>query len=462
MSSLQSPVFTYSLQTLGCKANLTDSQYLELRLQREGGVPESDANRADVLIVNSCTVTDRADRDALGLLKRFRGRSRVAVLTGCMAEVSPESVNDPALANFERVILARNSGKALLPEAIARVQNELASTDITARDPGQRTLVLQGSRIDWHQEMDLEPGAALVGGNSQRTRVFFKVQDGCNQFCAFCIIPHARGRSRSLSSNKIIEEIRSFQSEGVKEVVLTAIHAADYENGGLNFVGLIRKILAETELPRLRLTSLDPAEISSELIDLMASEPRLCSHFHVSLQSGSSKVLSLMKRHYDAERAANCLQEIREKLPTAFVGMDLIAGFPGETDLEHEETMTLLKNNPWSRLHVFPYSVRKSTQAARMVANGLGIAEAIKRSRAAELRKLSDDRLQSTRESRIGTVVEVLTEAKPVIWNAQSFTQGHARSYLRVLLAEKISANKLVRAQIESLGPNDTVLARLL
>ncbi len=447
--------FTYKIETLGCKANLTDSQYLEKRLQREGGSPIATFEEADVFIVNSCTVTDRADRDALGMIRRREGKGKIAVLTGCLAEVNPKVIKDSAFSDFDQVVLARNSGKSLLPTTIAEVVKRRSGKG------DSREIIVTGERVTWHKEMDSEPGAALEGGGSQRTRAFFKVQDGCDQFCSYCIIPHARGRSRSLNPKEVVAEIKDFLSKGIKEVVLTAIHAADYDFDSMKFFDLVKYVLAETDLPRLRLTSLDPSEINSEIIDFMANEPRLCSHFHVSMQSASSSVLAGMKRHYDAERAESCLLEIGAKIPGAFIGMDMIAGFPGETDQHHQETMDRLRRTPWSRLHVFPFSSRRMTHASRMVEQGLGVPEEVKRQRAAELRALSEERLLAARERKVGSLVEVLTEAKPFVLDGKEFTQGRSRSYHRVLVPGKLPVNRLVRGRIESVGPRDTLLASL-
>lgn len=453
--------FTYNLHTLGCKANLTDSQYLEMRLARLGGRPTDSIEEADVFVVNSCTVTDRADRDALALIRKQNSSGKVAVLTGCMAEVSPESVEDSAFAGFDRIILGRNSGKSELPEAIAKttLANRLIRKGELPTNAIPRSVVITGKRAAWHNEMDLEPGAALVGGQSQRTRAFFKVQDGCDQFCTYCVIPHARGRSRSLAPQKVVDEINAFSDEGLKEVVLTAIHAADYDWEGMSFTGLVRYVLRNTRMPRIRLTSLDPSEINVELLEMMATESRLCPHFHVSMQSASTRVLEAMKRHYDSERAEECLWEIRKYIPHAFVGMDMIAGFPGESREDHEDTMALLRRSPWTRLHVFPYSTRKMTQAGRMVDGGLGVSDQEKKRRAAELRELSDLRHKAEHEQRLGSQVEVLTEAKPFLNAGKHFTQGRSRSYVRVILPEEMPANRLVAARLVSLGPRDTVIA---
>lgn len=427
--------FRFSIQTLGCKANLTDSQNLSDRLIAEGGLPLEDGESAspDVLIVNSCTVTDRADRDALALLSKEK--AGLKVFTGCLAEV------DPNAAQGNDVLVARNSGKQDLP---ARILERLGlRPGMSSLDSGGTVV---GDRVEWHRHFDHAPGASLRG--AQRTRAFLKVQDGCNQFCAYCIIPQARGRSRSLGSEEIIREIDLLVNAGVQEVVLTAIHAADYEAEGLDYTGLVEKVLLSTKVARLRLTSLDPAEIKPELLSLMATEPRLCPHFHVSMQSGSTSVLQAMDRAYDAKRAEDCLVEIHERIPQSFVGMDMIAGFPGETDEHHRETMGLLERSPWTRIHVFPYSVRRSTKAARMVAEGQGVPEAVKRARAKEMRQLSQARYQKELLGRQGKLMEILTEEKSIFRAGQEFSSGHSRSYFRVVVPGKEMPNQRRRIMV--------------
>lgn len=429
--------FTFSVETLGCKANLTDAHVLSARLQALGGRavdPTAENSEApEVFVLNSCTVTDRADRDALAILKKKSAKLRV--LTGCLAEVDPQAIEK--IAGEGRVLLARNSGKAELADAIVRAMQSIPAG---GRD------VWTGDRSAWHKKVDFLPGAEASAGT--RTRAFLKVQDGCNQFCAYCIIPHARGRSRSVGGDAIVREVAELVNTGTNEVVLTAIHAADYDDKGSGFTELVRRVLEETRVPRLRLTSLDPAEISSELLELMANEPRLCAHLHVSLQSASTPVLLAMRRGYDAARAEACLNEIHARVPHAFVGMDMIAGFPGETDEQHRETMALLARTPWTRLHVFPFSERRMTEASRMVAAGLGVPETVKRERARELRELSAARLGSELSARVGKLCEVLTEEKPVVINGEPFTPGHSRSYFKVLVPGAHAPNQRIRARL--------------
>ncbi len=440
--------FTYAIETLGCKANLTDSNLLSSRLNELGGLRVDGEEPVDVYVLNSCTVTDRADRDALKLIAGRKAGLRV--LTGCMAEVSPDAL-DKMRAQGQRVLLARNSAKAELANVIrAGLDGVVLPSE-----------AIVGDRSRWHQSLDFVPGAESLAGN--RTRAFLKVQDGCNQFCSYCIIPLARGRSRSLTPEDVVREVADLANQGIQEVVLTAIHAADYASSIGGFTNLVERVLTETRVPRLRLTSLDPAEIDDKLLDLMSSESRLCPHFHVSLQSGSTRVLAAMKRHYDGELAEERLHAIVNRVPGVFIGMDMIAGFPGESDVDHEETVARLKRSPWTRLHVFPYSLRRSTVAAKMVAEGLGVPEPIKRIRAKELRALSEERLAKELDARVGRVMELLVEEKTTLHNGIPHSQGHSRSYFKVIVPTQVQPNSRVTVRIEgAIAKREVLLGALL
>lgn len=437
--------FTFAVHTMGCKANLTDSQSLEARLRDMGGSAVEEG-KADVLVLNTCTVTDNADKEALSLIRR--SKAPLTVAAGCMAEVSPDKFKKEEGS----LVVVRNSAK----DSISSAVEEWLSGMFT-----EQSRLLQGDRTAWHGKIDYVPGAsALSGGEEEavgahRTRAFLKVQDGCNAFCSYCIIPHARGRSRSLEPEKVAEEIRLLLKNGIQEIVLTAIHAADYEWNGVDFTGLVEYVLEKTPIQRLRLTSLDPAEIPERLIALMEKNGRLCPHFHISLQSANSRVLAAMKRGYGAEQVEECLLKIEKRLPHAFVGMDVIAGFPGETEEEFEDSFERLRRLPWTRLHVFPFSVRKSTAAARLVEEGYAVPQDRITLRARRLRELSDEKLHGSMVRKIGSVQEILIEAKPYAFNGRVCSQGHTRSYHKVLVPGRHAVNTLRRVKIIGLAEKD-------
>jgi len=440
--SENAPRFTFSIATMGCKANLTDSQALEVSLRELGGAPASDNESADLYLLNTCTVTDQADKEAAKLLRKSHAALKVA--TGCFAEVDPERLARSANAQGT-VRIVRNSAK----QEIGALVEEWLSGTIT-----EQSKILHGERATWHKSFlhNRDANEILQASSTPRTRVFLKVQDGCNAFCAYCVIPLARGRSRSLSADRVVEEVRAaVEIAGVKEVVLTAIHAADYESNGLDFTALIEKILRETNVPRLRLTSLDPGEIPDRLLSVMAENSRLCPHFHVSLQSANSNVLAAMKRGYRAEQIENRLSEIHRNLPHAFVGMDLIAGFPGESGEEFEDGFLRLEQLPWTKAHVFPFSVRRNTAAARLVEAGFAVPEAVVKDRAAKLRALSERKQLAANNARVGKVMEVLIEGKTALRLGRKVSLGHSRSYFKVVVPGEHKANELRRVRIVGL-----------
>lgn len=426
---MKNSLFTYSLSTMGCKANLADSQALEARLRRIGGAAAVEGQEADVFLLNSCTVTDQADREAKQILRKAKAKLQIAA--GCMAEVSPEALKS------DSTVVLRNSGKDQL-ETIVQNWLEKESPDF----------LVQGDRVAWHQKIleNFQKQETLT--EAHRTRAFYKVQDGCNAFCAYCVIPLARGRSRSLPATQVVQEIQKLVDAGVNEVAVTAIHAADYESEGLDFTGLVKKILSETTVPRIRLTSLDPLEIPDALIELMKSNARLCPHFHISLQAASDSVLKRMKRNYGRAEILDRFAKIQCDLPHAYVGLDLIAGFPGETEEEFTEGRDLLQSLPFTKAHVFPFSVRKNTAAARMVAEGQGVAPETIQRRAKILREISEQKLQKALQEKIGSVTEILVEEKRVKVGERNCSTGHARNFHKVIVPGIHPVNTLMRVRI--------------
>ncbi len=443
------PRFTYSIATMGCKANLTDSQALELRLQALGGFPVPE-EQAELFLLNTCTVTDNADKEARQILRKIK--APLSIATGCLAQVDPEQLlaAPTGSRNFKVV---RNAAK----ESVESLVEEWLAHTIT-----EQREALHGDRVAWHEKILQNRQSRPEQESKPKTRAFYKVQDGCNAFCAYCVIPLARGRSRSLPADQVVNEVRALVESGVKELVLTAIHAADYEDQGLDFTGLVERVLQETSVPRLRLTSLDPAEIPDRLIELMEKEARLCPHFHVSLQSANSRVLSAMKRAYGEKEIEDRLLSIAKKLPHAYVGMDLIAGFPGETQEEFEAAFALLERLPWTRAHVFPFSVRRNTAAARLVAAGLAVPDQQIHARAARLRELSARKMSEALQAKVGTVQEILIEEKTVQLGKRVCSFGHSRNYHKVLVPGSHPANQLRRVQIVSVGEKDMLKGELI
>lgn len=408
---------SYIVKTLGCKANFYDSQMIEAELRRRGWVPfgkeEAGAREADgsprLCIVNSCTVTDEADRQTRKLaskLARIHPGTRV-VVTGCAAEVDPERLQRSKGIHY---VIGNRDKPALVKLILDRLGEPIGEMSLTEEQ--EQAEILGGasgyaemlSRHPMDREWPMPdqafgaPGREL-GGHASKTRAFLKIQEGCNSFCTYCVIPYGRGPSRSLRPREVISRIQSLIESGVREVVITGTnigdYGADWEGGPEELSRLFEMIFHETNLKRLRVSSLDPVEINDSLLSLMEREPRFCPHFHVSLQSPLSKILRLMKRKYGFTEVERCLRRIAT-LPApsggVFVGMDVITGFPGETDADFEQCVQALQALPWTKLHVFPYSERAGTPATRLPSS---VRQEVRVERARALQSLSLERMQS-------------------------------------------------------------------
>ncbi len=380
----------FKVHTFGCKVNTYDSGLLEGRLARAGIEPlvpmREKLDQTLVHVLNTCAVTSEATQEAVRLARRLKREDplSVVVVTGCAAQVDTEMFETTPGID----LIVANSHKSQLPELVwQRLRG------------GSAGRVFKSNIF---KKEDLEPGGGIESGH---TRAFLKIQDGCNSFCTFCVIPFARGKSRSLSIRALTERVNELVSQGVREVVLTGVHIADYQDGDRVLEDLIEALLAKTLISRLRLTSLEPKEVSDRLLDLFEDE-RLCRHFHMSIQSADTEILKRMKRKYTAEDVVQSLHAIRKKCPDAFIGMDVIAGFPGETDNEFSQTIQNLRLAPWTRLHVFPYSSRPGTFAQRSMSEH--VPSSVIQRRARMLRALSEERFASEAQAQVGTRKAVL------------------------------------------------------
>ena len=374
---------SFDIKTYGCKVNTYDTALLQKRLQNSGYLMAE--SEPQIHILNTCAVTRDATNEAIKEINRIKKKNplSVVVVTGCAAQVDTGSFE-----NVPADLVIANSHKGLLETLIKQHLN------------GELTQKVFHSNI--FRKEDLEENGGI---EAEHTRAFLKIQDGCNSFCTFCVIPFARGKSRSLSIPHLVTKIKEFHSQGINEVVLTGVHIGDYESdGGKNFDDLIESVLIQTDMPRIRLSSLEPIEISDRLLE-MYSDERMCPHFHMSIQSANTKVLADMRRKYTAEQVEDALQRIYKKLKNPFVGMDVIAGFPAETDEEFNDTFERLKNTPWTRMHVFPYSERPGTKALKIEPK---VSNHLVHLRAERLRQLSAERYSMMALDQIGQVKKVL------------------------------------------------------
>lgn len=409
----------FAVATLGCKVNQYDSAMIESRLTALG-LQRCDFDRnADIYIVNTCTITDRADSESLRLARRARRLNRAArvIVTGCLAQASPNLLaREPAIDAI--VGLGR-------PGDLERAALE---------SPAPRVMVSNLRK----EKAPIELGAVTLEGH---TRAFLKVQEGCNQFCSFCIVPFSRGLSRSVEPRRIIEALDSLHVQGFKEVVLTGVHLGGYGKDldpPLTLELLLEMLEERSALPRLRLSSLDPEELSDQVIEIVAASAKFCPHFHLPLQSGEDQTLLRMRRRYSVAGFRDRIERVMTLMPDAAIGTDLIAGFPGETGRDFESYFSFVESLPLAYFHVFPYSRRAGTTAAKMPAQVE--AREIK-ARAARLRELDAHKRQEFAARFTGTRSSVLFE--------ESFNgslRGYTRNYLRVLT---FAAPELINQEVE-------------
>src|SRR5712692_7565134 len=398
--------------TLGCKVNAYDTATIAERLRAAGCEIVAPGAPADVVVVNSCTVTDAADAESRRLARRARRENPAArvILTGCYAQTKPvEAAGEPAVDH----VIGLNRLDALV-------------TAVTAQGPPAERVVVGDVRRERAVPMF---GARAFAG---QTRAFLKVQEGCDLFCTFCIIPMARGASRSLPPREVLGEVAALARAGFEEIVLTGVHLGGYGHDltpPVDLAWLVGAIAEQGLVPRLRLSSIDPHEVTEPLVRLLAAAPALCPHLHVPLQSGDDGVLRRMRRRYDTALARDRLQMMRALLPDAAIGTDLIAGFPGEDEAAFERTHAFVAAGPFTYLHVFPYSVRSGTTAAKLEGRNPPAAIA---ARARRLRALGERQRAAFIRRFDGAEGEVLVETTRD--PRSGALRGYTRNYLRARL----------------------------
>jgi len=415
------------VKTLGCKVNTFDSHALENQFRAQGYDLVPTPEGADVTVVNTCSVTANADREARYLARRFRRDSpqTVLVFTGCYAQTDSARLTAMDEVDFVVPNEAKERLVAIVHEGIAQRQAGHA----VAKLPVGLKAVKDNRQTHFKSAVTFFDRA-----DSEQTRAFVKIQDGCDGFCTYCLIPYARGASRSVPGDAVVAECHRLVAAGCHELVLTGIHLGDYGRdleahaGELRpVVGLLGRILQIPGLGRLRLSSLEPAELSVELADLLAAHRGVaCDHFHLPLQSGHDRILKLMRRSYDTRGYSDAVTLIRERFPDACIGADVIPGFPSETEEEFEATMALARDLGLAYLHVFPYSSRPNTAAARMP--GHLPAEVVKE-RAARLRALSTELSVAYARRFVGRTLPVLWEKD---LDAKGRRLGRSANYLTV------------------------------
>lgn len=400
-----------AFKTFGCRANSLDTDILYQEALRRGFEIVGDESLPDAYIVNSCTVTEEADKEAKTYLSQAKRKNpkSVGAIIGCYAQVAHEQLKELPYIDF-----------------IYGTANKLK--------------VLDGIADAHTPKLNVERASGFLPKEflgSRKARASVKIQDGCNFKCSYCIIPEARGRSRSLNEVEIIAQAEAARDQGFQEIVLTGIHLAHYGwDKNTNLLQLLEKLIAIDNGPRIRLSSLDPFEISEELIELVTQHPKLCPYFHIALQSGSDSILKKMRRFYKAEEFETVTQKIALKNSNCFVGVDVIVGFPGETEREFAETVACLERSYWTKLHVFPFSIRKNTPAEKLDGQ---VEKKEKEARSLRLRTWSDEKQTGFLRVQLGSRQALIAEKEiaPGVW------QGHTANFVQAILRE----NQICRKQ---------------
>lgn len=394
------------MHTLGCKLNYAESSAIAARFESRGFVPTDLDGDPDLVIVNSCTVTENADRECRQIVRRALRANPEAVVavTGCYAQLKPEQI--AAIEGVSYVLGADEKHRAV---------DILGSLEV----PDEPAILV--APID--EATRFEPAATAASDG--RTRSFLKVQDGCDYLCTFCTIPKARGGSRSRDFADAIAGARQLVADGYREIVLTGVNTGDYRGtGGEKLIDLLRALHSVDGLDRLRISSIEPNLLTDEIVDLAAVSPIMVPHFHIPLQSGSDEILGAMRRRYRSEYYRRRIETLASAMEDVGIGVDVIVGFPGETEEEFETTRRFLSNLPISYLHVFPYSEREGTIAST---SEKVVPQSIRRERVRILRELSTRLSRTFSERFIGTTRPVLVESIDNAGNHVGYTDNYVR-----------------------------------
>ncbi len=421
---------TFYVRTFGCRAAQADAAALEAALRERGWAEAVHQSAASLVVLNTCTVTTAADEDARQAIRRVHRENPQAkvLVTGCYAQRAPQEIAAIpgvtwVVGNSHKARIGELAGIAPAAPATLPFHGQILVGDICE----QRELVIAPVQDSIHD----------------RTRPNLKIQDGCNNRCSFCIIPSVRGRSRSAAADAVVEQVGDV-ARRYREIVLSGINLGRWGRdlqGRPVLAGLLRRLLAETAVERLRLSSVEPMDWTDDLLELMASEPRIARHVHAPLQSGSDRILRRMHRRYGARHYANRIEAARRLMPEAAIGADVMVGFPGESDVDFNQTRRLVTSLPFTYLHVFTYSARPSTPAADWPEQ---VPAAAKRERNRILRELAAEKGAAFRRSLVGRELSVVTldQENP------GGTIGLSDNYVKVLISDwRVPPNRIVTAR---------------
>lgn len=412
----------FYLKSMGCKSNQFEGQIVAQKLCEAGFVEVKNQKEADFYILNSCSVTQTSDNEAMYLLRHAHGIGLKTILTGCIAQIEKEKLLqelyiDYVYGNEDKF----NIANLLLNEEKFAVKDLMSENEF----------------------------CEIVLDDTSKTRISLKIQDGCDNRCSYCIIPYGRGKSRSANSDFIIKEINRYSELGYKEVVLTGIHIGLWgKEHNKELLDLLMEIENKTKIQRYRLGSLNPHEITAELLNFLQQSEKFCPHFHLSLQSACNATLKRMNRHYTVEYYLEQIEDIVSRFNKPFLGSDIIAGFVGETEEEFSTTVENLKKSKLSQIHTFPYSIRKGTIAEKLSGH---LDEKIKEERAAVIKQISAEKFIAFQKSNIGDVAEVLIEKHPD--KKTGLFKGVTANYLNVIMPNA-EFNTLKKVRLTGLDGN--------
>lgn len=413
--------------TLGCKVNLYDTEAMIELFEKEGYTLVDFDEFADIYVINTCTVTNLGDKKSRQMIRRAKSLNpnSIIVATGCYSQVAPEEVSKIEGINI-----------------VIGTKNRLEIVNTVKKYQEEHTTEVLNTVSDIMKERVFEP--LSISELKDRTRAYLKIQEGCNRFCTYCIIPFARGPVRSRQPEDVINEVEQLAKNGFKEVVLTGIHILSYgfDLKTTNFIDIIKKVHQVDGIERIRFSSIEPLVITDEFIEEMKKLPKVCDHYHLSLQSGCNNTLERMKRQYTAEQYEEAVVKLRKAFPNVALTTDMIVGFPGETDEDFIDSYNFAKKIKITKIHAFPYSPKKGTKAALFDNQ---ISNEIKNNRNKEMINLSNSLNIEFLESMIGKTMPVLFERE----REKGIYEGHTTNYINVCVKSDVDiTNKILNVKL--------------
>ena len=425
-----------SFHTLGCKLNFSESSTLARQFERGGYRRVEPSEATDVAVINSCSVTEHADKKCRNIIRKIHRRNPNAIIavTGCYAQLKPDEI---AVIDGVDIVLSNNH-KGDLYQRVVELQ-ERGKTEVYSCSVDELTRFF------------------AAYSSADRTRSFLKVQDGCDYKCAYCTIHYARGASRNIPIAEIVAEAEEIAAAGQREIVITGVNTGDFgRTTGEKFIDLLKALDRVKGIDRYRISSIEPNLITDEIIEFCAASPRFQPHFHIPLQSGSTRILGLMRRRYTAERYRDRIAKIRSLMPDAFIGIDVIVGFPGEGEEEFMETYRLLEQVEASFIHIFPFSERPGTPAVTMPNK---VQSSISTARVARLEELCSRLHNAFATKFLGTEREVLFEST----DRNGLMYGYTDNYLRVAAPYQTSKiNTICRVKLGSIDANGDISCEIV